>query len=420
MVRMFALARSKVFLAVLAAGFLQTQAFDNSRSDNLAVYWGQNSYGAATGAANGQSSLATYCQDDTVDAIPIAFLYDYFSTGGLPALDLSSACSVSSNGAFSGTALPNCQFLADDIQTCQAKGKIVTLSLGGATGNTQFTSASQASQFADTIWNLFLGGSSDTRPFGTAVLDGIDLDIEGGTSDYYDSFVNQLRTHTDAANKSYYLTAAPQCPYPDAHVGTVLDAVAFDAVYVQYNNYCGLQNFDNSNDWNFATWDNWAKNTAVNKDVKIYIGAPASSTAAGSGYVDASTLANIALETRSQYDSFGGIMLWDMSQAYANNRFDQQIKTAISTGAATKRCVDNSTDTTIEARSDRFSKIAARNSSSGFCVLKAIQIVELAYNRMALRPESLAYLLPSKEQVIRDAMFMNLNDEFDDEWMKKT
>ncbi|KAG6849009.1 hypothetical protein H0H93_012055 [Arthromyces matolae] len=342
---MFSLVRSHVFvqLAVLATGFLQVQAFDNSRSDNLAIYYGQNSYGATHSTSSGQNSLASYCSDDTVNAIPIAFLSDFFSTGGLPALDVSSTCSVSANGAFSGTALPNCQSMADDIKTCQANGKIITLSLGGATGSTSFSSDSQAQQFADTIWNLFLGGTSDTRPFGTAVLDGLDLDIESGTSDHYAAFVNRIRSNASGSSKKYYLTAAPQCVYPDAHVGTVLDAVAFDAVYVQYNNYCGLQNYDNSNAWNYDTWDNWAKNTAVNKDVKIYIGAPASSTAAGSGYVDAATLGKIAQETRSKYDSFGGIMLWDMSQAYANNRFDQQIKNAISTGSSAKRSVDNST-----------------------------------------------------------------------------
>lgn len=46
------------------------------------------------------------------------------------------------------------------------------MSLGGATGSGSFTSDAQGSAFADTIWNLFLGGSSSTRPFGDAVLDG--------------------------------------------------------------------------------------------------------------------------------------------------------------------------------------------------------------------------------------------------------
>ncbi|OBZ72105.1 Chitinase 2 [Grifola frondosa] len=213
-------------------------------------------------------------------------------------------------------------------------GKIVTISLGGATGAAGFTSDAQASAFADTIWDTFLGGSSSTRPFGGAVLDGVDLDIEGGSTIYFDSFVNQLRTLASGANKQYYVTAAPQCPYPDAYLGTVLNEVGFDAVYVQfYNNYCQLTSFSNANDWDFSDWDNWAKTVAINKDVKIYIGAPASSSAAGSGYVDVNTLANIALTTRSQYSSFGGVMLWDASQAYANDRFDAAIKSAIIEGS---------------------------------------------------------------------------------------
>ena len=62
--------------------------------------------------------------------------------------------------------------MTQSIKNCQAKGKIVTISLGGDTANNAFSSDSQAQQFADQIWNLFLGGSSSTRPFGTAVLDG--------------------------------------------------------------------------------------------------------------------------------------------------------------------------------------------------------------------------------------------------------
>lgn len=62
--------------------------------------------------------------------------------------------------------------MASDIQTCQAAGKIVTLSLGGASGAASFSSDAQGTAFADQIWNLFLGGTSSTRPFGGAVLDG--------------------------------------------------------------------------------------------------------------------------------------------------------------------------------------------------------------------------------------------------------
>ena len=79
---------------------------------------------------------------------------------------------MNDDAVFPGTSMPDCSFMASDIEFCQSKGKIVTISLGGATGAASFTSDDQASAFGDTIWNLFLGGSSSTRPFGGAVLDG--------------------------------------------------------------------------------------------------------------------------------------------------------------------------------------------------------------------------------------------------------
>ena len=62
--------------------------------------------------------------------------------------------------------------MASDIQDCQSKGKIITISLGGADSSVGFTNESQAEDFADQIWNQFLGGTSDVRPFGNAILDG--------------------------------------------------------------------------------------------------------------------------------------------------------------------------------------------------------------------------------------------------------
>ena len=77
--------------------------------------------------------------------------------------------------------MPICTSVGADIKTCQAKGKIVTLSLGGAGGAVGFSSDADGTQFADQIWNLFLGGSSSTRPFGDAVLDGcVSLSLSTG------------------------------------------------------------------------------------------------------------------------------------------------------------------------------------------------------------------------------------------------
>ncbi|KAJ7275384.1 class III chitinase [Mycena haematopus] len=344
-------------LILLAAFSLPSWAFDNTRFDNTAVYWGQNSIGAIAGTnpANYQKTLSFYCNDNAVDVFPVAFVNVFFSTGGEPSLNLANTCNPTDNATFPGTALPNCASLATDIKTCQSKGKLVTISLGGAGGGVGFSSDAQGTTFANTIWNLFLGGTSSTRPFGNAVLDGVDLEfvqvfsmgepviltvwssIEGGSGTGYAAFVNTIRSLAKGASKQYYVTAAPQCVYPDASLGSVINTVGFDAIYVQfYNNPCSLPNYPTVSAWNFGIWDQWARTVSPNPNVKVYIGAPASSSAAGSGYVPIATLSNIALQMRKRRprnkwfsSSSGGVMLWDASQAYANNRFDLAIKNAL-------------------------------------------------------------------------------------------
>ncbi|KIJ60823.1 carbohydrate-binding module family 5 protein, partial [Hydnomerulius pinastri MD-312] len=283
---------------------------------------------------------------------PIAFLDEFYATGGLPSINLANTCNDVDNTVFTGTDLPDCSFLASDIETCQAAGKIVTISLGGATGGVGFANDTEAAAYAEVIWDLFLGGSSTTRPFGSAVLDGIDMDIEGGSQTGYASFLTALRALMDGGSKQYYITAAPQCPFPDAYIGTTLDEVGFDAVYVQfYNNYCGLTDYSNSNDWDFSTWDNWAKTVSPNPNVKVYIGAPASTSAAGSGYVSASTIATIIEQTMADYSSFGGVMLWDASQAYANGRYDLAVKAALTGGTVVAPTTTSQTTTTTTTTS---------------------------------------------------------------------
>ncbi|KAJ1953258.1 Chitinase 2, partial [Linderina pennispora] len=263
-------------------------AFNINCSSNYVSYYGQNSAGS-------QKSLGTYCQDATEDVIVLSFM------NGFPniLLNFANACETT----FPGSTLLHCPSMAADIKYCQSKGKAVVLSMGGASGAYGFSSDSEATAFADTVWNKFFKGTDSQRPFDDAVLDGIDLDIEGGSTYGYAAFINQLRLHyASDPSKEYYIAAAPQCPYPDAWIGSALNSAWFDMVFVQfYNNYCGLNAYPT---WfNFGDWDNWAKNSAVNKDVKIFIGAPGSPSAAGSGYVDASTLQTIFNDVRSKYSS---------------------------------------------------------------------------------------------------------------------
>lgn len=88
---------------------------------------------------------------------------------------------------------------------------------------------------------------------------------------------------------------------------------------------------------------------------------------AGSGYVDVGALATIAKATRSQYSSFGGIMLWDASQAYANGRFDVAIKSAIkntSGGSSTTTTTSKTTTTSSTTKTTSTSSTTKTTSST--------------------------------------------------------
>jgi hypothetical protein len=94
-------------------------------------------------------------------------------------------------------------------------------------------------------------------------------------------------------------------------------AVYFDAVFVQfYNNYCGLGSYvagsTTQNNFDFSTWNTWATTVSANPNVRVLLGVPGDTTAAGSGYEPLSTLEPI-IEYCSQFSNFGGVMVWGKS-----------------------------------------------------------------------------------------------------------
>ena len=146
--------------------------FDAKASTNQAVYYGQTPLTANV-------TLATVCEDPSIDIVILAFLNEYFGPGGYPVLNLGAACgsdATTEAQAKGATGIPNCFEIAGNITQCQNKGKKVMLSLGGADGTTVFASKRQAVAFATTVWNLFGGGSSEVgRPFGNVKIDGFDI-----------------------------------------------------------------------------------------------------------------------------------------------------------------------------------------------------------------------------------------------------
>ncbi|KAH7673750.1 Chitinase protein, partial [Dioscorea alata] len=206
----------------------------NAGIGSIAVYWGQNGF---------EGSLAEACSTGNYDIVVLAFLYQ-FGNFQTPGLNLAGHCDPASGG---------CVSISNDINACQNQGIKVFLSLGGEyTGRYTLVSTQDARNLADYLWNNFLGGSSTSRPLGDAVLDGIDFDIEGGTTQHWDELAQMLSDYSQEGQK-------------------------------------------------------WASSVTA---TKFFVGLPASPEAAGSGYMPPHALISEVLPSVMFSNKYGGIMLW--------------------------------------------------------------------------------------------------------------
>ncbi|XP_061358601.1 acidic endochitinase-like [Gastrolobium bilobum] len=270
---------------------------NGSNAGKITIYWGQN---------GNEGTLAEACATGNYDYVIIAFL-PTFGIGQSPMINLAGHCNPYNNG---------CNGLSPDIKTCQAKGIKVLLSIRGDKGSYQLQSTKDASYVATYLWNNLLGGHSSSRPLGPAVLDGIDFDIEGGSNKYWGDLARFLKGY----GKKVYLTAAPQCPFPDAWIGNALTTGLFDFVWVQfYNNPPCQYTYGNISNLEDA-WKQWTSSVPTNK---IFLGLPASPEAAGSGFIPIADLTSNVLPAIKCSAKYGGVMLWsryyDVQSGYSSS-----------------------------------------------------------------------------------------------------
>ena len=135
-----------------------------SGSGQSVLYWGQN---------NAERTLGSYCSDSNgPDIVVLAFLYEY-GNSQTPYGNFGEYCVTSTE----------CGDVEEDIAACQAAGKKVLVSLGGAVGAYSLTSDDDANATAQDLWDMFgnpsqMSNGSAIRPFGEQVINGFDLDIE--------------------------------------------------------------------------------------------------------------------------------------------------------------------------------------------------------------------------------------------------
>ena len=315
------------------------------------IYWGQNGQGS-------ERNLAAYCTSDGFDTINIAFLNIFFDGNNgknLPSINLANHCETTFPDY---PGLLYCPDVATDIATCRANGKKILISLGGAEGVYGFTSEAQAKDFAKTMYDMFLGGSSVEvpRPFDDAVLDGIDLDIEGGSPLYYSDFVNALKV----LDGSVLISAAPQCPLPDEWHDDAIKNAEFDYISIQfYNNYCSV----GTSAFNIGDWSTSVNTNSKNTNVKLLIGAPASSAAAGSGYISAESLVNLYTESSQTYGNVDGIMLWSVGNSDANGGYMEKIVELLGGETGTPTETGTETDTATNTKTEPATETATNTGT---------------------------------------------------------
>ncbi|KAF7512573.1 hypothetical protein GJ744_000834 [Endocarpon pusillum] len=321
-------------------------SFDPMSTSNVAVYYGQTDQ-------TSRVPLSTVCDDPDVDIIILAFV-NKLSTGpaGYPTLNMGPRCWAASSAQVNegATGLIDCvsDGFARQVKTCQESGKKVLLSIGGAVdySDTTIVSEEDAVRIADNIWNLFGGGGMDNetimaiRPFGDVIVDGFDIDNEDGSTLYWPTLISTLRTYFQTSQpsypKPYYLSAAPQCPRPDASIPLSSMRTAIDFIFVQfYNNpSCNL----NSPGF-LATLQAWSDDLCATNlsssyssgfiDVgngvtspRIYVGAPAF-PAAGSGWVGGQQFSELMEGVKEVgLGNLGGVMFWDGAYGVLSARDD--------------------------------------------------------------------------------------------------
>ncbi|RDW62814.1 hypothetical protein BP5796_11116 [Coleophoma crateriformis] len=294
--------------------------FNAQSSENIAVYFGQ------TGATS-LDSLSELCADPSIDIVILAFVIAQLDGGIYPQVNFGSACGGQTAAMKSeAPGLLSCPLLAAEIEKCQSVyNKKVLLSIGGATSQISFTTPDEAIIFASVLWELFgpVGKTSvNLRPFGNVSVDGFDIDNEDNLPNFYDKFASTLRSHySSTSSKTYYLSSAPQCPYPDASNPLAM-LLLCDFVWVQFYNNAGCEIGSSDFSTSVEGWSAHLQSSTLNPPPRLYIGAPSFPAAGSTAYSaigSAGGMENIAKEVKSiGVSNLGGIMFWDGSEGLDN------------------------------------------------------------------------------------------------------
>ncbi|KAJ5572717.1 class III chitinase [Penicillium hetheringtonii] len=309
--------KSMLYSAALLASLQGVNAnILSDSSKKVATYW------------DGTGSLSTYCSNSDIDIFQLSFVT---SLKGTPEVTFGTPVS------------------GIEIKQCQDQGKTILLSLGGATYQEGgWDTPEEAQDMAQQLWKMY--GPGGATYFGGIAVDGFDFDFEMSMNNLlpFTEKLNELKQGTS----DFFLTAAPQCQWPDQNLASVLtnNMGWFDAIFVQfYNNpECGIPGgYSRRSEesparlsggpsarrsqlakrgFNLDTWLDMASQASP-KSPKIFVGTPGSQDGtpqANMGYVVPSLL-QAALLPFMGHPNMGGVSVWEVSYATSNGDFLPQV-----------------------------------------------------------------------------------------------
>jgi chitinase len=310
----------------------------SAASNSVSATTAASSSGGGGGGGGGGSSglpahvLMGYWQDFANGATPLT-LASVPASYNLVAVAFGAATDTAGQVAFSldPTLASDLggytqQQFTSDIATLQARGQKVILSVGGQDGAISVDSAASAAEFASSVYSLI-------QQYG---FNGVDIDLENGVDPgYMASALEQLESDVGS---SLIITLAPQTVDTQS-TGDDYFALALDIqpiltmINTQYYNSGSMNGCDGNvyaeGTENFITALACTELEGGLSPAQVGIGLPASTSAAGSGYVSPSVVDDAldCLASGANCGSFvppqtwpgiRGVMTWSINWDAAN------------------------------------------------------------------------------------------------------
>ncbi|MDI5963984.1 glycosyl hydrolase family 18 protein [Streptomyces sp. SL13] len=256
-----------------------------------------------TGGAGVPTHAVTGYWQDFCNGATVQKLSDVNSAYDIIAVAFATATTTPGAVDFSLDSCLNysdAQFKAD-ITAAHAAGKKVVISVGGQNGTISVTDSASATNFANSVYALM-------QSYG---FDGVDIDLENGINPTYMS--QALHSLSSLAGSGLVVTMAPQTidmlSASSDYLATALQIKdILTVVNTQYYNSGSMNGCDggvySEGTVDFITSMACTAIQAGLSPSQVGIGVPASSSAAGSGYVSP-TVVNDALDCLTQGTSCG-------------------------------------------------------------------------------------------------------------------